>query len=108
MALQLKEIFASLLNKPQFHAITADIIFHTYFSRTLSTVLVYDAFHDVIELATSNPLAQQVVDSWAAGAWFTSRPELPAEITVTVFKVKGETNTDDLSPATHATESCGS
>jgi len=67
------------------------------------TVLVYDAFHDVIELAASNPLAQQVVDSWAAGAWFTSRPELPAEITVTVFKVEGETNTDDLSPATHAT-----
>ncbi|MCX5952236.1 MAG: bifunctional aconitate hydratase 2/2-methylisocitrate dehydratase [Cyanobacteria bacterium] len=67
------------------------------------TVLVYDAFHDVIELAASNPLAQQVVDSWAAAEWFTSRPELPAEITVTVFKVEGETNTDDLSPATHAT-----
>lgn len=67
------------------------------------TVLVYDAFHDVIELAVSNPLAQQVVDSWAAAEWFTSRPELPAEITVTVFKVEGETNTDDLSPATHAT-----
>ncbi len=67
------------------------------------TVLVYDAFHDVIELAASNPLAQQVVDSWAAAEWFTGRPELPAEITVTVFKVEGETNTDDLSPATHAT-----
>jgi aconitate hydratase 2/2-methylisocitrate dehydratase len=67
------------------------------------TVLVYDAFHDVIELAASNPLAQQVVESWAAAEWFTSRPELPAEITVTVFKVEGETNTDDLSPATHAT-----
>ena len=67
------------------------------------TVLVYDAYHDVIELAATNPLAQQVVDSWAAGEWFTSRPGLPAEITVTVFKVEGETNTDDLSPATHAT-----
>ncbi len=67
------------------------------------TVLVYDAYHDVIELAATNPLAQQVVDSWAAAEWFTSRPELPAEITVTVFKVEGETNTDDLSPATHAT-----
>jgi aconitate hydratase 2/2-methylisocitrate dehydratase len=67
------------------------------------TVLVYDAFHDVIELAVSNPLAQQVVESWAVAEWFTSRPELPAEITVTVFKVEGETNTDDLSPATHAT-----
>lgn len=67
------------------------------------TLLVYDAFHDVIELAATNPYAKQVVDSWAAGAWFTAKPELPAEITVTVFKVEGETNTDDLSPATHAT-----
>jgi aconitate hydratase 2/2-methylisocitrate dehydratase len=41
-----------------------------------------------------------MVESWAAGEWFTGRPELPAEITVTVFKVEGETNTDDLSLAT--------
>jgi len=68
-----------------------------------STLLVYDAFHDVLELAESNPLAKRVVESWAAAEWFTARPELPAEITVTVFKVEGETNTDDLSPATHAT-----
>ncbi|MFM7393863.1 MAG: bifunctional aconitate hydratase 2/2-methylisocitrate dehydratase [Cyanobium sp.] len=67
------------------------------------TLLVYDAFHDVLELAESNPLAKQVVQSWADAEWFTARPELPAEITVTVFKVEGETNTDDLSPATHAT-----
>ena len=67
------------------------------------TLLVYDAFHDVIELAATNPYAKQVVDSWANAAWFTAKPELPAEITVTVFKVEGETNTDDLSPATHAT-----
>jgi aconitate hydratase 2/2-methylisocitrate dehydratase len=67
------------------------------------TLLVYDSYHDVLELAASNPYAQQVVDSWAAAEWFTAKPELPAEITVTVFKVEGETNTDDLSPATHAT-----
>jgi aconitate hydratase 2/2-methylisocitrate dehydratase len=67
------------------------------------TLLVYDAFHDVLELAASNPYAKQVVDSWAAAEWFSAKPELPAEITVTVFKVEGETNTDDLSPATHAT-----
>ncbi|BAZ04686.1 bifunctional aconitate hydratase 2/2-methylisocitrate dehydratase [Calothrix sp. NIES-3974] len=65
--------------------------------------LVYDAYHDVIDLAATNPWAQQVVDSWAEANWFTSRPTLPAAITVTVFKVPGETNTDDLSPATHAT-----
>jgi aconitate hydratase 2/2-methylisocitrate dehydratase len=67
------------------------------------TLLVYDAFHDVLDLAATNPYAKQVVDSWAAAEWFTAKPELPAEITVTVFKVEGETNTDDLSPATHAT-----
>ncbi len=52
----------------------------------------------VLELAETNAYAQRVVDSWAAAAWFTAKPELPAEITVTVFKVEGETNTDDLSP----------
>jgi aconitate hydratase 2 / 2-methylisocitrate dehydratase len=68
------------------------------------TLLVYDAFHDVQELAESgNSLAQQVMQSWANAEWFTRRPTLAESITVTVFKVPGETNTDDLSPATHAT-----
>jgi aconitate hydratase 2/2-methylisocitrate dehydratase len=67
------------------------------------TLLVYDAYNDVLELAETNAHAKRVIDSWAAGEWFTAKPELPAEITVTVFKVEGETNTDDLSPATHAT-----
>lgn len=68
------------------------------------TLLVYDAFHDVQELAASgNSYAQNVLKSWAEAAWFTSRAPLSEAITVTVFKVPGETNTDDLSPATHAT-----
>ncbi|KGF73450.1 hypothetical protein DO97_18135 [Neosynechococcus sphagnicola sy1] len=68
------------------------------------TLLVYDAFHDVQELAAQgHPSAAQVMHSWAEAEWFTSRPPLPAAITVTVFKVPGETNTDDLSPAPHAT-----
>ncbi|MBL1173827.1 bifunctional aconitate hydratase 2/2-methylisocitrate dehydratase [Pantanalinema sp. GBBB05] len=68
------------------------------------TLLVYDAFHDVLELAEQgNSYAKQVLESWANADWFTSRPELPESITVTVFKVPGETNTDDLSPAPHAT-----
>ncbi|MEX0270143.1 bifunctional aconitate hydratase 2/2-methylisocitrate dehydratase [Leptolyngbyaceae cyanobacterium UHCC 1019] len=68
------------------------------------TMLVYDAFHDIQELAASgNANAKQVMDSWANADWFTSRPKLPESITVTVFKVPGETNTDDLSPAPHAT-----
>lgn len=68
------------------------------------TLLVYDAFHDVQELAESgNAYAKQVMQSWADAEWFTSRSTLPEAIAVTVFKVPGETNTDDLSPATHAT-----
>lgn len=68
------------------------------------TLLVYDAFHDVQELADQgNACARQVMKSWAEAEWFTSRPELSEAITVTVFKVPGETNTDDLSPAPHAT-----
>jgi len=67
------------------------------------TLLVYDAYNDVLDLAATNSYAKQVIDSWAAAEWFTAKPELPESITVTVFKVEGETNTDDLSPATHAT-----
>lgn len=67
------------------------------------TVLVYDAYHDVLELSQTNAYAQSVIDSWVAAEWFTTQSSLPESITVTVFKVPGETNTDDLSPAPHAT-----
>ncbi|NJM96287.1 MAG: bifunctional aconitate hydratase 2/2-methylisocitrate dehydratase [Phormidesmis sp. RL_2_1] len=67
------------------------------------TLLVYDAFNDVMALSQTNPYAQQVIEAWAAAEWFTSKPDVPKAITVTVFKVPGETNTDDLSPAPHAT-----
>ena len=66
------------------------------------TLLVYDAFHDIAEKSKSNDAAARVLRSWADAEWFTSKPELPKEITVTVYKVPGETNTDDLSPATEA------
>jgi len=67
------------------------------------TLLVYDAFNDVKELADKgNKYAKEVLESWANAEWFLNRPELPEEITVTVFKVPGETNTDDLSPASEA------
>ncbi len=67
------------------------------------TLLIFDAFHDVKEKADAgNPFAKKVLQSWADAEWFTSNPELPEKITVTVFKVPGETNTDDLSPAPDA------
>ncbi len=67
------------------------------------TLLVYDAFNDVEELyKAGNAAATEVMTSWANAEWFTSKPELAKEITVTVYKVPGETNTDDLSPASEA------
>jgi len=67
------------------------------------TLLVFDAFNDVLELSQSNDYAKRVINSWAEAEWFTSRPKPAEAITVTVFNVPGETNTDDLSPAPHAT-----
>jgi aconitate hydratase 2 / 2-methylisocitrate dehydratase len=67
------------------------------------TLLIYDAFNDVMDLSETNAYAKQVVDSWAAAEWFVHKPEVPQSITVTVFNVPGETNTDDLSPAPNAT-----
>ena len=67
------------------------------------TLLMFDAFHDVKEKADAgNTFASQIMTSWAEGEWFTSRDKLPEKISVTVFKVPGETNTDDLSPAPDA------
>ncbi|GGY06497.1 bifunctional aconitate hydratase 2/2-methylisocitrate dehydratase [Paludibacterium paludis] len=67
------------------------------------TLLMFDAFHDVKEkMDKGNAVAREVVESWANAEWFTSRPAVADKITVTVFKVSGETNTDDLSPAPDA------
>ena len=68
-----------------------------------NTILVYDAFNDVKKLMDEgNKYAKEVIESWANAEWFTNKPELAEEITVTVYKVPGETNTDDLSPASEA------
>ncbi|PQJ39445.1 bifunctional aconitate hydratase 2/2-methylisocitrate dehydratase [Vibrio campbellii] len=67
------------------------------------TLLMFDAFYDVEEKAKAgNPFAQQVLQSWADAEWFTSKKKVAEQITVKVFKVTGETNTDDLSPAPDA------
>lgn len=67
------------------------------------TLLMFDYFNDVAEKAKAgNAFAREVMQSWADAEWFTSRPEVEKKITVTVFKVPGETNTDDLSPAPDA------
>ena len=68
-----------------------------------NTILVYDAFNDVKALMDAgNEKAKEVIISWANAEWFTNKPEMEKEITVTVYKIPGETNTDDLSPAGEA------
>ena len=67
------------------------------------TLLIFDAFHDIQEKANAgNDFAKQIMQSWADAEWFTSKPRIPEKLTVSVFKVSGETNTDDLSPAPDA------
>jgi len=66
------------------------------------TLLMFDAYHDVVDKAKTNDWAQKVLKAWAEAEWFTAKAALPEAITVTVFKVPGETNTDDLSPASEA------
>jgi len=83
-----------LLDDKDVAEIAADALSHT--------LLVFDSFHDVVDKSQSNPLAKKVLDSWANGEWFTRRPKVPEKITIAVFKVPGETNTDDLSPAQDA------
>ncbi|GGD60132.1 bifunctional aconitate hydratase 2/2-methylisocitrate dehydratase [Pseudoxanthomonas indica] len=85
-----------LLDDAQVGAIAANALKHT--------LLMFDAFHDVQDKAQKgNANAQSVLQSWADAEWFTSKPEVPQSLTITVFKVPGETNTDDLSPAPDAT-----
>ena len=68
-----------------------------------TTLLMFDFFHDVAELAKNgNANAKSVMQSWADAEWFTSRPAVPESLKITIFKVTGETNTDDLSPAPDA------
>lgn len=66
------------------------------------TIFVHDYFNDVAELAKSNKFALEVLHSWAEAEWFRARESLPRRIRAVVFKVAGETNTDDLSPASEA------
>ncbi len=85
-----------LLDDAEIGSVAANALKHT--------LLVFDAFHDVQDKARAgNANAQAVLQSWADAEWFTSKPEVPASLTITVFKVPGETNTDDLSPAPDAT-----
>ena len=89
------ETLVSLLDDAELAELAGEELKHT--------ILMFDAFHDVEErMKNGNAVAKAVVESWANAEWFTNRPAMPEKITATVFKVPGETNTDDLSPAPDA------
>jgi aconitate hydratase 2/2-methylisocitrate dehydratase len=67
-----------------------------------NTILVYDSFNEIFDLKDSNEYANEIIQSWANAEWFKNKPEVEKEIALTVYKVSGETNTDDLSPAKEA------
>ena len=66
------------------------------------TLLIFDAFNEIFELSQTNQHAKKVINAWAEGEWFTSKQDIPDQVKLTVYKVPGEINTDDLSPATDA------
>lgn len=88
------QALVSLLDTPMAEAAVAALS---------KTILMFDAFHDVAEkMQAGNPHAKKLITSWANAEWFTQAPALATEIKLVVFKVDGETNTDDLSPAQDA------
>ena len=104
---QATELLGTMLGgyniEPLVDALDDDEIAPTAVKALSHTLLMFDAFHDVKEkMDAGNDYAKQIVTSWAEGEWFTSKPKLAEKITITVFKVTGETNTDDLSPAPDA------
>ncbi|HDR1344765.1 TPA: bifunctional aconitate hydratase 2/2-methylisocitrate dehydratase [Pasteurella multocida] len=89
--------------EPLLHALDDETLAPIAVEALSTTLLMFDNFHDVAERAKKgNLFAKQVLTSWANADWFLSRPKLAEKLTVTVFKVTGETNTDDLSPAQDA------
>ncbi|WP_419764543.1 MAG: bifunctional aconitate hydratase 2/2-methylisocitrate dehydratase [Arcobacter sp.] len=88
---------------PLVDALKIDEVASAAAAQLKNTILVYDSFNDVKDLADAgNAQAKEIIESWANAEWFTNKPALEEEITLTVYKIPGETNTDDLSPATVA------
>ncbi|MGB3751836.1 MAG: bifunctional aconitate hydratase 2/2-methylisocitrate dehydratase [Arcobacteraceae bacterium] len=88
---------------PLIDALKIDEVAAVAAAQLKNTILVYDSFNDVKELSDAgNTHAKSIIESWANAEWFTNKPALEEEMTLTVYKIPGETNTDDLSPATVA------
>ena len=88
------EALVSILKSSNYQKEAAEALKHT--------ILVYDAFNEVYDMSSENEFAKDVINSWAEAEWFTKKPDLAKEIELKIFKVSGETNTDDFSPAKEA------
>ena len=88
------EALVSILKSSNYQKEAAEALKHT--------ILVYDAFNEVYDMSSENESAKDVINSWAEAEWFTKKPDLAKEIELKIFKVSGETNTDDFSPAKEA------
>ena len=88
--------------EPLISLIDDEICGETAIEALSNTLLVFDAFNDIAELSKTSTNALKVLTSWANAEWFTANPEVPQKIDTVIFKVPGETNTDDLSPAPDA------
>lgn len=88
--------------KPLIDALSIESLAANAANELKHTLLVYDAFNDIVELSKTNSYAKEVLASWANAEWFTSKPVMAEKFSVVVFKFPGETNTDDLSPASAA------
>ncbi len=88
--------------KPLIKTLKDGLLENEIFKVLSETILIYDDFNVIKDLSATNRLAKKIINSWADGEWFLKKPELPEKIKVKIYKVNGEINTDDLSPASDA------
>ena len=88
--------------QPLIKCLKNDELAETAVKNLSKTLLIFDAFNEIFELSKNNKYAKQVIENWSNATWFTDKKDLPDKIKLTVFKVSGEINTDDLSPAPDA------
>jgi aconitate hydratase 2/2-methylisocitrate dehydratase len=100
------EILGTMLGgyniQPLIKCLKNDELADTAVKNLSKTLLIFDAFNEIFELSKNNKYAKQVIENWSNATWFTDKKDLPDKIKLTVFKVSGEINTDDLSPAPDA------
>ena len=100
------EILGTMLGgyniQPLIKCLKNDELAETAVKNLSKTLLIFDAFNEIFELSKNNKYAKQVIENWSNATWFTDKKDLPDKIKLTVFKVSGEINTDDLSPAPDA------